>query len=65
MATKKMSIKISEEMHEWIGNEAEKRGLTMNSVIIFALETYQQQSTILPNISMMKEMMEKLDKQQS
>ncbi|WP_144514027.1 hypothetical protein [Bacillus sp. FJAT-22090] len=61
MATKKMSIKISEDMHEWIAFEAEKRGLTMNAVIIFALETYQQQSTILPNIAMMKEMMDKLE----
>ncbi|MEK3997381.1 hypothetical protein MKY29_21980 [Psychrobacillus sp. FSL K6-2365] len=61
MATKKMSIKISEDMHEWIAFESEKRGLTMNAVIIFALETYQQQSTILPNIAMMKEMMEKME----
>lgn len=43
-----MNVKISEDMHTWIQQEAEKRGLTMNAVIIFALETYYNQQTVIP-----------------
>lgn len=60
-----MSIKISEELHDWIAIEAEKRGLSMNAVVIFALETYYNQNTVIPNIAVMKELLEKLDEQDS
>lgn len=43
-----MSIKVSEDMHEWLKVEAEKRGLTMNAIIIFALENYYIQLEALP-----------------
>lgn len=43
MALKRMNIKVSEDMHTWLQNEANERGLTMNAVIIFALETYRNQ----------------------
>lgn len=46
MALKRMSIKVSEEMHDWLKVEAEKRGLTMNAIIIFALETYYTQTSM-------------------
>ena len=46
VALKRMSIKVSEEMHSWLAVEAEKRGLTMNAIIIFALENYYTQSSM-------------------
>jgi len=61
MALKRMSITVSEELHEWIQNESEKRGLSMNAVVIFALETYYNQSAVIPNIAIMKEMMDKME----
>lgn len=61
MALKRMSIKVSEDMHAWLQQEADKRGLTMNSVIIFALETYYNQTTVMPNIPKMMEALEKLE----
>lgn len=63
MALKRMSIKVSEELYDWIASEGEKRGLSMNAVVIFALETYYNQNTVIPNIAVMKELMDKLDNQ--
>ena len=61
MALKRMSIKVSEDMHTWLQQEADKRGLTMNAVIIFALETYYNQTTVMPNIPKMMEALEKFE----
>ena len=58
MALKRMSIKVSEEMHSWLAIEAEKRGLTMNAIIIFALENYYKESVALPSIQKAMEFME-------
>lgn len=64
MAIKRMNIKISEDMHTWIQQEANKRGLTMNAVIIFALETYYNQTTVVPNMQKMMEALEKIEQQE-
>ena len=61
MTLKRMSIKVSEDMHTWLQQEADKRGLTMNAVVIFALETYYNQTTVMPNIPKMMEALEKLE----
>lgn len=58
MALKRMSIKVSEEMHDWLKIEADKRGLTMNAIIIFALENYYKESIALPSIQKAMELME-------
>lgn len=51
-------MKVSEEMHEWLKVEADKRGLTMNAIVIFALENYYSQTVALPSIQKAMEMME-------
>lgn len=61
MTLKRMSIKVSEDMHAWLQQEADKRVLTMNAVVIFALETYYNQTTVMPNIPKMMEALEKLE----
>lgn len=63
MALKRMSIKVSEEMHEWLQESAEKRGLTMNAIIIFALEGYYNQEIVIPQIKAMGEMLEKQEQE--
>jgi len=63
MALKRMSIKVSEEMHEWLQQGAEKRGLTMNAVVIFALENYYNQEVVIPQIKAMGEMLEKQEQE--
>jgi len=62
MAIKRMNIKVAEDMHEWIQKEAENRGLTMNAVVVFALETYQTQREVVPNLGKMQMIMEQLEK---
>jgi uncharacterized protein (DUF1778 family) len=47
---KRLNIRVRPEMHEFLKHAAESRGLTMNAMAIFALETYFQQQQILPHI---------------
>lgn len=63
MTLRRMSIKVSEELYNYISNEAEKEGLSMNAVIIFALNTYKTQNTVVPNIEVMKDLLEALEKE--
>ena len=39
MALQRMRIKVSEEMHEWLKVESEKRGLTMNAIVYLRWRT--------------------------
>lgn len=56
MALKRMSIKVSEDMHEWLQSESEKRGLTMNAIMIIALEHYYNQTQVMPHLSELMEL---------
>ena len=60
MALKRMSIKVSEELYNYIASEAEREGLSMNAVIIFALNNYKTQNTVVPSMNAMKELLEQL-----
>lgn len=42
MALKRMSIKVSEDLYNYISSVAEREGLSMNAVIIFALKNYKK-----------------------
>lgn len=55
---KRMSIKVSEELYDFIAKEAEKDGLSMNAVIIFALNTYKSQQNVAPNLELLRIAME-------
>lgn len=56
MTLKRMSIKISDDMHEWLQLESQRRGLTMNAVVIFALEHYYNQTQVMPHFSELMEL---------
>lgn len=62
MTLKRMSLSVSEELYNNISDEAEKRGLTMNAVIIFALENYYMQMQTIPNIEKLMTMAKMLEK---
>lgn len=62
MELKRLNIKVSEEMHAWLQIESSKRGLTMNALVIFALENYYAQQRMLPNMDRMLSQLEKENK---
>lgn len=63
MALKRMSIKVSEELYNYIASEAEREGLSMNAVIIFALNNYKTQNTVVPNMSAVAELLERIEQE--
>lgn len=62
MALQRMSIKVSEEMHQWLQEESSRRGLTMNSIIILALENYHKETTVVGNLPKIMEELERRNK---
>lgn len=62
---KRLSIKLPEELHEWLQSDAERRGLTMNAVIIFALESHQMQRQLIPNLSELQKLAEIAERAQN
>lgn len=61
MALKRMSIKVSEELYNYIATEAEREGLSMNAVIIFALNNYKTQNSVVPGMEIMKDLLAKME----
>ncbi|WP_371019077.1 hypothetical protein [Pseudalkalibacillus sp. JSM 102089] len=47
---KRLNVRVRPEMYEWLKSNAESRGLTLNAMVIFAIETYYQQQTLIPQI---------------
>ena len=56
---KRLNVRIRPEMYDWIKQNAEARGLTMNAMMIFALETYYQQQTLMPQLPRVLEELER------
>lgn len=50
MTMKRLNIKVNEETYNWINDQAKKRGLTMNAVVILAIETYLTQNVVTGNL---------------
>lgn len=61
LGNKRFTITISEEMHNWIATEAEKRALPMNAVVIFALEHYRNTGDLYGQMEVLKALVEKVD----
>lgn len=47
---KRLNVRVRSEMHEWLKVQAEERGLSINAMVILALETYMMQQQVIPNI---------------
>lgn len=57
---KRMSLKVSDEMYSLISTEAENRALTMNAVVIFALENYYSQKNNSLDLSTLQLLVERI-----
>lgn len=64
MTLRRMSLKVSSELYEFINEQATKEGLSMNAIIIFALNNYKDQKTVVPNIGVMQELLERIEKEE-
>lgn len=60
---KRFNVRIRPEMHEWLQKSAEVRGISMNAMVIFAIETYVQQQQLMPMLPTMLKQIEEMDKQ--
>jgi len=56
---KKFSLRLPKDMHEWLTLSANKRGISMNAMIIMALETYMQQQVMMPHLGDLLEELKK------
>ena len=61
---KRLNVRIRPEMHEWLQKTAESRGLSMNAMVIFAIETYVQQQQVMPLLPMMLKQLEEMEGEQ-
>jgi len=50
MASRRLNIKVSEDMYDWIAKQSETRALSLNAVVVLALETYAQQQVVTGNL---------------
>jgi hypothetical protein len=57
---KRLNVRVRPEMHEWLQAAGEARGLSMNAMVIIAIETYVQQQQMIP---MLPQIMEQLERQ--
>ena len=57
MTLKRFNVTLSEDMHTWIAEQSEKRGLTMNAIVIFALEMYRKQEEVSPQMKLIQELL--------
>lgn len=44
----RLNVRVRPEMHRWLKEQGEARGLTLNAMVIFAIETYAQQQMMVP-----------------
>lgn len=49
------SIRLTKEMHEFYKKEAERIGVPLNAMMIFALLQYQREQSVIPNLPSMME----------
>lgn len=57
---KRMSLKVSDELYNLISSEAEERALTMNAVVIFALENHYNQKNNSADLSTLQMLIERI-----
>lgn len=62
---KKFSLMLTEDMHALIQSNAEARGLTMNAVVITALENHFLQHNAVDAMQQLLQQMELAEQQQS
>lgn len=51
----RLSITMPEDVHNWVTEQAEKRGLTMNAIVLLALEQYRETSLTASQLEELKD----------
>jgi len=50
-------------MHEWLMKNAEIRGLSMNALVVVAIETYVQQQQVMPLLPEMMRQLQQMEEE--
>lgn len=58
MATKRVNIRISENMHQWFMNRSEETGVAMSALMALALEEHMVQRQSIMGIDTMNKLIE-------
>jgi len=56
---KRLNVRIGDEMYNWLKDKSEELNISINSLVILAINNYIREETVIPNIP---KMLEKLDK---
>lgn len=59
----RFNARIPYDLHQQMKQKANSRGLTMNAVLILALETYFTQQSVLPYLPELIQAMDKIEKE--
>lgn len=51
---KRFSITVPDDMHNWLTEQSDKRGLAMNAVVILALEQYKEAALSVSQLEELK-----------
>jgi hypothetical protein len=51
---KRFSITVPDEIHNWLTDQSLKRGLSMNAVVILALEQYKEAALSVSQLEELK-----------
>lgn len=65
MELKRMSLTVSEELYNQVVEDAKRRGLTQNAVVIVALENYFRERSLMPVLQNMQALIEHMEKEKS
>lgn len=57
---KRMSLKVSDDLYNLISSEGEERALTMNAVVIFALEQHYSKKNNPVDLSALQLLVERI-----
>lgn len=60
-----MSLTVSEELYNQVVEDAKRRGLTQNAVVIVALENYFRERSLMPVLQNMQALIEHMEKEKS
>lgn len=64
MTLKRISLKVSEDLYNWIREESENEGMTMNSLIVVALKEYRKSNTVVDGMGDLKALFDMMKEQE-
>jgi hypothetical protein len=65
MATKRVNIRVSENMHQWFTKRSEETGVSMSALMALALEEHMVQREAINGVNAMNKLIESHNNGQS